>query len=94
MIGMMDDKGHQIVDRPITVKREGLALDGFLGIPPTAVGVVLFAHGSGSGRFPPEIGFAWRNRLAQAGGGRSVPNPQSAIPNPQSGNWLCFAEVL
>ena len=49
MISMMDDKGHQIVDQPITVKREGLALDGFLGIPPTTVGVVLFAHGSGSG---------------------------------------------
>ena len=50
MISMMDDNGLQIVDQPITVKREGLALDGLLGIPPTAVGVVVFAHGSGSGR--------------------------------------------
>ena len=46
----MDDNGLQIVNQPITVKREGLALDGLLGIQSTAVGVVVFAHGSGSGR--------------------------------------------
>lgn len=28
-------------------------LKGFLGIPPTPVGLVIFAHGSGSGRFSP-----------------------------------------
>ena len=61
MISMMDDKGHQIVDQPITVKKEGLALDGFLGIPPSAVGVVLFAHGSGSGRFSPRNNFVARH---------------------------------
>jgi putative phosphoribosyl transferase len=61
MISMMNDKGHQIVDQPITVKREGLALDGFLGIPPTAIGVVLFAHGSGSGRFSPRNNFVARH---------------------------------
>ena len=54
---MMDDKKHRIVDQAITVKREGLALDGFLGIPPTASGIVLFAHGSGSGRFSPRNRF-------------------------------------
>jgi len=66
MISMMDDKGHQIVDQPITVKGEGLALDGFLGIPPTAVGVVLFAHGSGSGRFSPRNRFV-AHQLQQGG---------------------------
>jgi len=61
MISMMDDKKHPIVDQPITVKREGLALDGFLGIPPTASGIVLFAHGSGSGRFSPRNNFVARH---------------------------------
>jgi hypothetical protein len=42
----MDDNGLQIVNQPVTAKREGLALDGPLGIPPTAVGVVVFAHGA------------------------------------------------
>ena len=45
MISMMDDKGYQIVDQPITVKGEGLALNGLLDIPSTAVGVVVFARG-------------------------------------------------
>jgi hypothetical protein len=53
----MDDNGLQIVNQPVTAKREGLALDGPLGIPPTAVGVVVFAHGSGSGRFSPRNNF-------------------------------------
>jgi len=61
MMSMMDDKGYQIVDQPITVKREGLALDGLLGIPPTAVGLVVFAHGSGSGRFSPRNNFVARH---------------------------------
>ena len=66
MISMMDDKKHPIVDQPITVKREGLALDGFLGIPPTASGIVLFAHGSGSGRFSPRNRFV-AHQLQQGG---------------------------
>ena len=61
MISMMDDKGHQIVDQPITVKRGGLALDGLLGIPSTTAGVVVFAHGSGSGRFSPRNNFVARH---------------------------------
>ena len=61
MISMMDDKGYHIVDQPITVTGEGLALNGLLGIPPTAVGVVVFAHGSGSGRFSPRNNFTARH---------------------------------
>jgi putative phosphoribosyl transferase len=61
MTSTMDDKGHQIVDHPITVKGEGLALNGLLGIPSTAVGVVVFAHGSGSGRFSSRNNFVARH---------------------------------
>jgi putative phosphoribosyl transferase len=66
MIGMTDDKRYQTVDQPITVKGKGLALDGLLGIPPTVVGVVLFAHGSGSGRFSPRNRFV-AHQLQQGG---------------------------
>ena len=62
----MNDKKHRIVDQPITVKGEGLALDGFLGIPPKASGIVLFAHGSGSGRFSPRNRFV-AHQLQQGG---------------------------
>ncbi|MCI0427541.1 MAG: hypothetical protein L0Z46_05960, partial [Nitrospiraceae bacterium] len=61
MISMMDDKKPPIVDQPVTVKREGLAPDGFLGIQPTASGIVLFAHGSRSGRFSPRNNFVARH---------------------------------
>ncbi len=61
MISMMDDMGYHIVDQPITVKGEGLALNGLLGIPSTAVGVVVFSHGSGSGRFSPRNNFVARH---------------------------------
>ena len=58
---MMDDKRYQIFDQPITVKGEGLALNGLLDIPSTAVGVVVFAHGSGSGRSSPRNNFVARH---------------------------------
>lgn len=57
----MDDKEFCIVDQSITVKREGIALYGLLGIPPSAVGVVVFAHGSGSGRFSSRNNFVARH---------------------------------
>lgn len=37
-----------------------LRLPGILGVPPAAVGIVLFAHGSGSGRFSPRNNFVAR----------------------------------
>jgi putative phosphoribosyl transferase len=58
---MMDDKGHRIVDQGISVTRDGITLDGLLGIPSTATGVVVFAHGSGSGRFSPRNNFVARH---------------------------------
>src|SRR5262245_24569428 len=48
-----DDKLERTVQIPI----DGLTLEGTLGVPRDALGVVLFAHGSGSSRFSP------RNRL-------------------------------
>lgn len=35
----------------VTIRSGGVRLDGLLGLPPSPRGVVLFAHGSGSGRF-------------------------------------------
>lgn len=37
--------------RPVLIHPEGLK--GFLGVPPAPLGVVIFAHGSGSGRLSP-----------------------------------------
>jgi pimeloyl-ACP methyl ester carboxylesterase len=37
----------------VTVRAGGVALGGALGVPPAAVGLVIFAHGSGSSRFSP-----------------------------------------
>ena len=57
---------HHIVEQPVTVTGENIALDGFLGIPPRATGIVLFAHGSGSGRFSPRNRFVAQH-LQQGG---------------------------
>ena len=44
-------------EQAVTITKEGISLSGFLGIPAEPTGIILFAHGSGSGRFSP------RNRL-------------------------------
>ena len=46
-----------MVEQAVTVRDGQTVLDGVLGISAAAAGIVLFAHGSGSGRFSP------RNRL-------------------------------
>jgi putative phosphoribosyl transferase len=48
------------------VSENKLALEGFLGIPPGAIGVVLFIHGSGSGRSSPRNRYV-AHRLQQGG---------------------------
>jgi putative phosphoribosyl transferase len=63
---MSESKVNRIAERPVSVTSDQVTLDGFLGIPPKAVGVVLFAHGSGSGRFSPRNRFV-AHRL-QSGG--------------------------
>jgi len=45
------------IEEPISVSDGRVTLDGMLGAPPGAGGVVLFAHGSGSGRFSPRNRF-------------------------------------
>ena len=42
-------------EREVRVSAGSVTLEGSLGIPNSAGGVVLFAHGSGSGRHSPEI---------------------------------------
>lgn len=43
--------------RPVRIPADSVTLDGLLGIPPDARGIVLFAHGSGSSRFSPRNTF-------------------------------------
>ncbi len=62
---MMHPIGSAIESR-VTIHEGTLALQGILGLPPQATAVVLFAHGSGSGRLSPRNNFVAR-RL-QAGG--------------------------
>ncbi len=45
--------GRTVEAREVTVRAGGVALGGSLGVPPEAVGLVIFAHGSGSSRFSP-----------------------------------------
>jgi putative phosphoribosyl transferase len=51
----MVDRAPQERTRTITIPPVGL--EGLLGLPTRARGIVLFAHGSGSGRFSPRNNF-------------------------------------
>jgi putative phosphoribosyl transferase len=44
-------------ERPVHVTAGQATLGGVLGIPPNAKGIILFAHGSGSGRLSPRNNF-------------------------------------
>jgi len=48
------------LERTISVPAGHVTLEGALGVPPRATGVVLFAHGSGSSRFSPRNRFVAR----------------------------------
>lgn len=50
----------------IRISGDGVLLDGLLGLPEHPKGVILFAHGSGSGRFSPRNQFVARH--LEAGG--------------------------
>jgi putative phosphoribosyl transferase len=56
------------IERVITTESDGAKLHGMLGVPSGATGVVLFAHGSGSGRLSPRNQFVARE-LRNAGMG-------------------------
>ncbi len=47
-------------ERAVTVASEGVSLEGILAVPEGARGVVLFAHGSGSGRLSPRNNYVAR----------------------------------
>jgi len=47
-------------ERELVVRSKGLELRGILGMPANPVGVVIFAHGSGSGRLSPRNNFVAR----------------------------------
>ena len=44
----------------VTIRSDHLRLDGYLGVPPSPLGIVVFAHGSGSGRVSPRNNFVAR----------------------------------
>ena len=47
-------------ERPVQVPSGNVMVEGILAVPPNAKGIVLFAHGSGSGRFSPRNNFVAR----------------------------------
>src|SRR5579883_1952557 len=50
-------------EQPVTVSVDKIRLQGILGLPEKAAGIVLFAHGSGSGRLSPRNRFVARTLL-------------------------------
>ncbi len=50
---MDEESGYAREERPVRVSAGSVELEGSLGVPDGARGVVLFAHGSGSGRYSP-----------------------------------------
>ena len=56
---------HQLFFKSESAKT-GVSLDGILGLPEQPQGVIVFAHGSGSGRFSPRNSFVARH--LEAGG--------------------------
>ena len=48
-------------EQAVRITHERLALEGLLGLPPGTRSVIVFAHGSGSGRFSPRNNFVARH---------------------------------
>lgn len=48
-------------EEPVRITDGTISLDGLLGLPPSPRGIVLFAHGSGSGRLSPRNQFVARH---------------------------------
>ncbi|MEM3630483.1 MAG: alpha/beta hydrolase, partial [Nitrososphaerota archaeon] len=53
-------------EEEVKIQIDSINLDGILGIPENAKGIVIFAHGSGSSRFSPRNNFVARE-LRKAG---------------------------
>jgi dienelactone hydrolase len=58
--------GDDNLERTVSIPADGVTLEGTLGVPPAALGIVLFAHGSGSSRFSPRNRYVART-LRSAG---------------------------
>jgi len=58
--------GSDVEERPVRVSADRVGLEGNLALPGSALGVVLFAHGSGSGRHSPRNRYVAR-ALREAG---------------------------
>ena len=56
----------KVIERAVQAQTEEVTLDGNLAIPRSAIGVVLFAHGSGSSRHSPRNVFV-ANELSGRG---------------------------
>jgi putative phosphoribosyl transferase len=63
---MSETKTLTSSERPVSIPANSTRLEGILGLPSPARGGVLFAHGSGSGRFSPRNNFV-AGVLQQAG---------------------------
>jgi putative phosphoribosyl transferase len=48
-------------EQTVRIVKGGMTLEGILGLPPGSRGVVIFAHGSGSGRLSPRNNFVARH---------------------------------
>src|SRR6476646_12216926 len=53
--------GMAMNETAVRLTRGGLSLEAVLGLPAQALGIVVFAHGSGSGRFSPRNNFVARH---------------------------------
>lgn len=60
------DRRSRPGEQSVSIAGDGRSLEGILGLPDGARGIVLFAHGSGSGRFSPRNNFV-AHRLQEAG---------------------------
>jgi len=63
---MTSPRENDMVEQTVTIRDDHTTLGGFLEIPSVPTGIVLFAHGSGSGRFSPRNRFVAR-QLQQGG---------------------------
>jgi putative phosphoribosyl transferase len=58
---MVRTVGTAMHETAARLTRGALSLEGVLGLPAQALGMVVFAHGSGSGRFTPRNNFVARH---------------------------------
>ena len=62
----MNDTRSATVEQAVQIETGGVVLQGNLGVPSQATGIVLFAHGSGSGRHSPRNRYV-ASRLREEG---------------------------